>query len=191
LNHEHLPADLCAAFSPSINSQPTTTERRKALEKLYVANYAAIREIASAEPSLLIQDIERLAESVAEHLDEYSGPDDPDLFLDWAASIVQPAAASVAAFYAMHTAHSRIVYKGIWSVLQGCSDLGADESVAEELAQSVWIRIHSELPEWTRPGTAKLSTRLYSRARFAARRWKTDRLRNRAKFLDFADMEEK
>lgn len=68
---------------------------------------------------------------------------------------------------------------GVWSVLKGCYDLGADEGEAEEIVQTTYSKIFRDISAWMEDGPAQLSTRVYKFARAQALGWRTDRIRSK------------
>jgi hypothetical protein len=83
--------------------------------------------------------------------------------------------------------HGKIVYAALWSVLQGQQDLAEDTLEAEVRALyfDTWIWAWENLDSLLTPGTASISTRLYAKAYWIARSWKTTRLRHRQRFVSY------
>lgn len=69
---------------------------------------------------------------------------------------------------------------GVWSILKGCCDLGADEGEVEEVVQATYSKIWRDISTWMDDGSAQLSTRVYKFARAQALGWRTDRIRSKA-----------
>jgi hypothetical protein len=223
-----------SAATPTTTDNLTDYAQRQAL---FTRNYAAIADAASA-PGLSAITSDDLIRATADHLHRYPGPDSDAEFQAWITEHVRPAAERLAAYFQMRVDHRKIVLAGIWSVIRGCGDLGADlgESgsplrrprlkqatdgkshskpkrkpihasspvrrepgspsvTVSDLENDTWVYVFLHLEEFTAPGVPKveggrppkLSTRLYAAARFQAMGWRTDRLRDRARFVNNED----
>ena len=109
---------------------------------------------------------------------EYAGDaDDTDALTAWAVQTVRSEAEAVVAFAGWIKDHQKAVVSGIWEVLTTSLDLGI-EGVADELAAQVWRWVslnavdlmNSEVP---------IHIRLWRKAHWTARAWRTSRLNER------------
>jgi len=146
-----------------------------------------IEAAAATDHSLLIPDIDNIITSVAHHLDEYDGDDDDESFQSWVSGVVGPAVRRLGSFYTLRAQYTNSVRKGIWSLLEGCADLGIDDMTVASLESITWMKVFQNLDGWLTPGTAKLNTRFFAAGRMQALGWRQDRLRNRAKFITLDD----
>lgn len=81
----------------------------------------------------------------------------------------------------------RFIYAGIWKVLNTATDL-VDDRTAQDIADNVWMWAVENLNELLTPGTATISTRLYEKAYWQARAWKTSKLRAQQKFVSWESL---
>jgi hypothetical protein len=159
-------------------------------------------EVFEEHGNLTRVEIDSLLAVVRGDLQHYDGEvTDPDAFTGW---IIGEVDAEIryredvrarermrhAKFVAMHEIGQRAVYDGIWEILKGCFGLGATKQEAEELAQLTWCKIWGDFKAWEADGTASIATRLRAFGHAQALGWRTERLRNRARFraLFHADM---
>jgi hypothetical protein len=135
-----------------------------------------------------------LLNQVRTRLEQYDGEaDDRADFIQWISDSVEEQLKRraeerarekevTAKFTAMYTAGKKSLKAGIWSVLKGCEDLGADKAEVEEVAQRAWIKVWQRFQSWEKKGPATITTRLYDFGRAQALGWRTQRLRDREKF---------
>jgi hypothetical protein len=83
----------------------------------------------------------------------------------------------------------RFIFEGIWKVVRAATDLMDDRTV-QDIADNVWLWAVENPNELFTPGTAKISTRLYEKAYWQARAWKTAALRAQQKFISLDALEE-
>lgn len=83
--------------------------------------------------------------------------------------------------------HAKVVYAGLWKVMKGQYDLAEDTLGAEveSLYFDTWLWVWENLEDLLTQGTASISTRLYAKAFWIARTWKTTRLRHRQRFVSY------
>jgi hypothetical protein len=162
--------------------QPTA-ERIKAVEQLYFNLWGRLIEpTLSRDSRLTAADGYEIVSGLARHLASYDGPLEDEPFQSWAAEAVT----LPIAFAVFRREHSKAVLKGLWSVLRNCGDLGFDAaSDIPILENQTWFKVWENLEDWLIPGPAKVSTRLYAMARFQARAWRTERLRERDRWVLF------
>jgi len=154
-------------------------DRQKITENLFFGSYRTLNDFILSDPRMTQEDASLILSSISQQLNQYD-PSTHELgFNSWCESIIQ----RQVEFYTLRRQYRNSVRKGLWAILRGCSDLGFDYSVFAELENKAWTKVFLRLDELLEPGSAKLSTRLYSLARFTAREWRTERIRNRAKFI--------
>jgi hypothetical protein len=160
--------------------QPTA-ERIKAVEQLFFNLWGRLIEpTLSRDSRLTAADGYEIVGGLARHLASYDGPLEDEPFQSWAAETVT----LPIAFAVFRREHSKAVLKGVWSVLRNCADLGFEPSTdIPSLENQTWFKVWENLEDWLIPGKAKVSTRLYAMARDQARGWRTNRLRERKKWV--------
>jgi hypothetical protein len=161
-------------------------DRQQQLNDLYTSNFGFIIDAASADTRLLTADAHHISEAVARHLGSYDGPIQDDAFQAWAADIINPAVERFGFFYDLMNQYEGSIFAGVWEVLGRARDLADADPVyvARTLAADTWAWVFEHVDDLMIPGTAKLATRLYARARITALAWRTDRLRHRERFAD-------
>jgi hypothetical protein len=172
-------------------SAKATRRRDAALRELLSRVGPTLRSLLpdyySALPS---DDLDRLMDKVKGSLDNYSGPLDDGVFLEWAIlRIVHPTAERLLKFYEIYDEGCRSAYAGAWSVLKHCRDLGSDRDAARELVQDTFCKVYSDLDAWGKPGAASIPTRLRAYAKDQARGWRTNRLRQRERFTGLGEVD--
>ena len=168
---------------PSANpADAQDTDRQQQLEALFTRNYGFIKDVALSDKRLLVFDGERITKGVIEHLHLYDGPLEDEPFQEWAAEIIRPAVSRLSQVYRIREQCSdRMIYAAIRDVLNG-ANLGEDDKVIRDLIGELWTWLFFKLdPFLSSESTASISTRLYARARWIARAWKTKQLRQRQK----------
>ena len=139
-----------------------------------------LAEFVRTIPGLPLTEAGLVAGRLLNKLHEYPGhAEDLPEFRAWAKSWVLWETQCVLELARWIDEHRSAVNRGLWSVLSECSDLGANELTADELQCDVWRWVAGHVPELLQPG-APLPIRLCQRARFVARAWRTERLRERA-----------
>jgi hypothetical protein len=154
------------------------------LESLYQRHYCYLRELAESRFHD-VREIEWTCKLVVQFLPHY--PKERSLedqaFREWASAISDPERGVRFQELYLDQKNHKYMLKAIWSVLKGAIDLADDpDFTAEDIASGVWNWVLVEGLEslLDSKSTAEVSTRLWIVAYWAARRWKTDRLRERA-----------
>lgn len=83
------------------------------------------------------------------------------------------------------------IRRGLIDCADLCPDLGDESHIGDdvsELEQRAWLRIWENLPAWTAPGSAAITTRLFAFGQWQARGWKTERLRERDRLRRIEDV---
>lgn len=162
-------------------------DRRKQLENLYTRSYGYILDLALTDKRLLPQDGERIAQSVAAHLDSYGGPLDSESFQKWIARIIAPAVERLSTFGQWMREYRDSVRSGIWSILGKNLDLrdhSNPSAIAERIEFDTWFWALQHMDDLLEPGSARLSTRLYAQGKLHALTWRKSRLRDLERFDD-------
>lgn len=142
---------------------------------LYTVHIGHISNAVLSECRLNREDVGHILDDVARRLSEYKGEAMFQGFEAWCDGIIGP----LKEFYAMRRENLPFARAGLWSVLNGCADLGFTMADFQVLENDVWLKVFQKQAELLTPGTAKISTRIFGMARFVARGWRTDRLRKR------------
>lgn len=158
-----------------------TPERKAAIEQLCLQSYEAITAACLADERLVQDDASLIFGDLEKASDRYTGELTTDAFQQWALEATKP----LREFYAMRREHWRVVYAGAWSVIRNATDLGFDETVIPEIEADTWnwVLLGSDSPLLPGSGKGKISTRLYGKARWIARAWKTRQLRAKTKHV--------
>jgi hypothetical protein len=165
---------------------PQTAERLRAVNDLYRNNFERlISEALDSNKHLTAFDAHNAASSLAHKLKHYRLMLKDDDFCRWAANVLE----ATIFIHALIAETERFVYKAIHNVLANCDGLGVDYCTADEIASDVWMWALTHIDELRKPGTAKLTTRMSDRARWQARAWKTQQLRDKAKYASLEDAE--
>lgn len=162
-------------------------DRQKQLEQLYTQSYGYILDLALADKRLLPQDAERIAQSVAAHLDSYGGPCDSESFQQWIAEIIAPTAQRLSTFYQWMQRYRDSVRSGIWSVFgknMDLSDHSNPSAIVERIEFDTWFWALQHMDDLLEPGSARVSTRLYAQGRLHALTWRKSRLRDLERYDD-------
>jgi hypothetical protein len=159
----------------------TATDRTKGIQRLYFEAHCLITEMALANPRITFEDAFSVVEAVSTHLSTHKGDPTLEAFYSWAVKITRQAIA----FHALKRQYGRCIYAGAWSIIRNSTDLGYDDDTIQSLESDVlyWVLTDPRSPLVPGSGTGRVSTRLYGKASWLARAWRTSQLRKRAKFL--------
>lgn len=161
-----------------------TLNRTEAVRQLYAKTFSNLINTSIDAGANQLQ-ANRLVASLAEQLANYGGPaDDQHCFLQWAASILAPASAA----FVIIEQNRGIIESAFTRVLATCPDFASREpGHRSELYSDLLVWIIEHLSELLKPGTAKLSTRIYAAARFTAMSWRKIRIRHGQRFTRSAE----
>lgn len=168
-----------------MNSAQNDQDRKEQLDQLCKKHYHQIHDLASEDPSLMVNDTDRIVEILESKLPAYGGELDDEDFLAWAADIIKVTIARFAYFYQLRKKYRRNVFAGIWPILHKNWDLTyrTDAAfIAHQIEADTMWWVWQHLDELMVPGTAKMSTRLQSRGKLDAMTWRKTRLRQKARF---------
>ena len=161
---------------------------------MFLTHYQEIREATQeAAPTLFNQDLDRILEGLSERIDQFHG--DPNGFIEWAVNVAQDSAQVAEKFLEMRNdpENREAVRTAIGSILKGCAGLGVvHEDTLSEIEADFWTNVLQDLPDWLMPSysldpkrpPASLPTRLFAKAMWAARAWKTTRVREKERLAD-------
>ncbi len=131
--------------------------------------------------SLAAWQAQDIVQGLALRLSEYDGALAQEDFLNWALSVIEPAARLAV----LMTLCRKAVYEGFWSILRECTDLMDDETIPA-LESDVWTWVFENMDSILTQGAASISTRLHAKAYWSARTFKTLRLRDKLRFRNLA-----
>ena len=164
-----------------------TVERQRAVTLLYSTNWDRVRSAAlDSNPNLTANDAYECVARLADRLQHYpvNLKLTDDAFCSWAANVLETSVF----ICALKSETESYVYAAVHRVLAACEELGVNQQTphelgtADEIASDVWTWALDHIDELMKAGTAKLTTRMYARARWQARAWKTRQLRDRARY---------
>ena len=171
--------------------KPQTVEHQRAVTSLFTANWARINDAALESNShLTAADAYECVSRLADKLADYPGKLMDDAFCTWAANVLE---ASVF-ICALKSETERYVYRAIHRILATCEDLGVNRQTrrelgtADEIASDTWMWALGHIDELRKPGTGRLTTRMYARARWQARQWRTNQLREKSCYASIDDL---
>lgn len=164
-----------------------TPERKAAVERLCLQSYKAITAACLSDERLVQDDASLIFGDLERASDRYTGELTTEAFQQWALEATKP----LREFYAMRREHRRAVYAGAWSVIRSAVDLGFDENTIPEIEADTWdwVLFGTDSPLIPGSGKGKISTRLYGKARWIARAWKTRQLRAKEKHIGLDEAE--
>lgn len=151
------------------------------VEGLYFRNYGRLLDAVLTDRRLFLGDAQRIVESVARFLPSYDRELNDEAFLAWFTEVAAEALDKLKWFYDLHEECKRLIYKAMWmSVGRNCEiddHIAADEmpivsQTVQDLSQELWTWVIENHEKLIIPGPAKLSTRLFARARIIAAAWK-------------------
>jgi hypothetical protein len=164
------------------------SERAVKVKQLYANNWARIIEAChESNSNLQASDAYDCVSRLEDKLQYYPAKLSDDAFCEWAANVL---AASVF-ICALRSECEPHVYRAILTVFATCDGLGVDDGAADEIASDVWMWALAHADDLMKPSPtgARLTTRIYGRARWAARSWKTMRLREKSRYASLDDAE--
>ena len=153
-------------------------------ELLAIRNYEAITDHIIANRVLNYTDAILLFEDLSKFLPTYTGELNDTDFLAWAFEVLSPGIF----LHRLKKEHRLIVLKAFHTIVDGCPDF-KDDRTFKDLEDDMWIWCFENLDSLREPGKAKLSTRLYDRARWIARAWKTNKVRARQRFVTLEELD--
>lgn len=172
-----------AALSPD--------ERRQAVEQLYIRNYAFIEELIFSDPAMTLEAEQQITDGIAAHLPSYDDELTDAAFRAWVTEIIVP----LVGFHAIRRACQPFVRKAIWKTLEHSTEPNKFDDYSEtvrELEQEVWLWVYLYQGELRKPGTAKITTRVYERAAITTKDWlKKQRTRRAAVIRQIYDLPRK
>jgi hypothetical protein len=151
------------------------------VEELYFKNYGRLLDTVLTDRRLFLGDAQRIVESVARFLRDYDRELNDEAFLDWFIEVTAEALDKLKWFYDLHEECKRLIYKALWMSVGRNNEIddhiAADElpivsQTVQDLSQELWTWVIEHYEQLVIPGTAKLSTRLFARARIIAAAWK-------------------
>lgn len=168
---------------------------RPRIETLYRDNVEMLRGAACDQyPAISTYDQDASLSSLHANLWEYRGPASSAAFLKWATAWIKRQAARLEAFHRLQSEHSKVVYDGVWDVLNANRDLlFSDLTITvQQIMSTVWVRVWEAIDSLMAPDQpAKVSTRLWDFGNWGGRAWKTDQLRLRSVQKDKFDADHK
>lgn len=155
-------------MADSVNDAATiaATDRRRAVDQLFLANFDFIQESINSDPTLRCETSDKMAQALANRLCDYRGPLTDADFRQWVADVILPAAS----FAAIYETCADSVRTAIRKVFATCLDLGITSEHYEDAEQGTWLWTWQHLEELRDPAKskAKTKTRLYAVAKFHA-----------------------
>jgi hypothetical protein len=140
------------------------------VEQLYVANYGFIQELAYSDPRMTLEGEQQITASIAKYLPNYDGKLTHAEFRTWLAEIIAP----VVGFHGIKRVSEPFVRSAIWRTLEHSIEPSKYDDYSElvrELEQEVWLWTYLHQDDLRKPGSAKITTRLYERAAIMTRAW--------------------
>ncbi len=128
-------------------------ERRAALERLYLRNFSYIEELTQSDPRTTFDEAAKIIESVAGHLDDYSGPPTDAGFREWVTALLLP----VLGFHGIKHTCQKTVRDAINYVFAGYGGRGDTESARDDAEQQVWIWALLHLSQLLDPGARPIA----------------------------------
>jgi hypothetical protein len=151
------------------------------VEELYFRNYGRLLDAVLTDRRLFLGDAQHIAESIVKFLPTYDRELNDEAFLDWFIEVTAEALDKLKWFYQLHEECKRLIYKALWMSVGRHNEID-DHIAAEELpivsqtvqdlAQELWLWVIENYEKLIIPGSAKLSTRLFARARIIAAAWR-------------------
>jgi hypothetical protein len=169
----------------------TADERQHAIESLYVQNYRFIQELIFSDPEMTLDTEQQVTEGIAAHLPSYDGKLTDGEFRAWLTEIIVP----IVGFHAIRRVCEPFARAAIWRTLgHGTEPNRLDDysELLKELLQELWLWVYLYQTELQKPGTAKVTTRVYERAVIMTKAWlKKQRVRRAAVIRQVYDLPRK
>jgi hypothetical protein len=122
-------------------------ERRAALEMLYLRNFNHVEELIQSDPRTTFDEADKIIESVAGHLDDYSGPLTDAAYREWVTALLLP----VLGFHGIKHTCQKTVRDAIKDVFAGYGGRGDTETARDDAEQQVWIWVLLHLSQLLDP----------------------------------------
>ena len=155
-------------------------DRHCAVEQLYIHNLGFIQELIHSDPRITLDEQNRILEGLAAFLPEYAGRLTEASFQAWLIEILVP----LVGFYGIMRVSRPYALKAIWEGLGHSLEPSKYDDYPEtvrELEQELWMWVFLHVEDLKKPGTARLTTRVYERAKIMTRAWmKSQRTRRAA-----------
>jgi hypothetical protein len=149
----------------------------------------ALTRLAESIPGLFPEDYPRVVARVLDCLHQYPGiVTDLGHFTEWISEQTLYHVRATIELVVWIEVHSGAAYDGIWSVLAGLRDLGADESTADELSCDLWSYVAAHATSFV-DSDVPLKSRFRALGVEFAHNWKASRLYSRGKFRGIAAVE--
>lgn len=161
------------------------------VEQLYVANYGFIRELIFSDPAMTLETEQQITEGIAANLPSYDGKLTDSEFRVWLTEVIAP----VVGFYGVKRACEPFARAAIWRTLGHGTEPSKYDDYSEllkELLQELWLWVFLHQEELRKPGTARITTRVYERAAIMTKAWlKQQRTRRSAVIRHIYDLPSK
>lgn len=159
-----------------------TPERIHTIQNLFTAASSTLSKALQDDyMDLLVPDRDRILERVEASLDSYGGELTAAEFNEWACNFVRGETKNHRFLNEVLAEHTRIIFAGIRSALGGSSE---DLSVEQcDLFNEVVMLAFKMAPALSKPGPAKLSSRLYALARLHVLSYHTTKRNNRLRLV--------
>jgi hypothetical protein len=148
-----------------LTNEQIEQDKQLKLEVLFQQHYSELRDLASEDAKLLVQDIDNLVEALGSRLAEYNGDLEDEPFLTWAGSVIRPAVSRISKLYEILEKHGGAIRGGIWSALPKSNRFDDNSALVQEAAQEVAMLVLTNLDDLLEPSPAKLSSRLFALAK--------------------------
>ncbi len=153
-------ADLADTMQPN----PVTDDRQNKLSSLAFEHYETITGAPyETYPGLNFGDHDRIVGTLSASLQSYSGPLKKDPFLAWAVALVQTEAQRYRMLDKARGEHRSVIRAAISRALYGATEDCAVD--VDDVFNEVLLLVFTLGPELAKPGSAKLSSRLFALAR--------------------------
>jgi hypothetical protein len=177
--------------APQAGNIPTTNIGTQAHE-LFVRLIPTLRAyLGENHPDLFVADYDGILARLKQRLHRFTDPEGD--FEQWAKRYVASVANHRSRYYSLRRDHSREVYESIWRIVCTASDLSDEGDAAGtvmRLANETWNWAWTRVNDLLSPDAeASPGTRLFAKAHWISRAWKTGRLREKLKLASRVDSE--